>query len=328
MAKPASRTRKVLYFIGFLIIAGGIIFAMGPRPAVDTQVRFDETTLPDDIEAYVRQAEASHDDLRPGNAREIIWAYPASRARTPLALVYIHGFSASPGEIRPMPDMVAKQLGANLYFARLKGHGRSGDAMMEGSVQAWLDDFAEAVAIGRRLGERVVIMATSTGATLATHAATRPELVRDVAGLVQISPNYGVQAAGSTMLTIPWAEKLVPLIAGERRSFEPNSELHAQYWTYEYPSLALLPMAALVDLANAVDPATIKLPSLFVYSPMDSVIQPDLVKSMAASWGGPVETVEVTDSDDPHNHVIAGDALSPSTTERLATLAANWISSL
>jgi hypothetical protein len=68
-----------------------------------------------------------------------------------------------------------ESLGANLYFARLKGHGRSGDAMLEGSVQGWIDDFAEAVAIGRRLGERVVIMATSTGASLATSAAAGPD---------------------------------------------------------------------------------------------------------------------------------------------------------
>lgn len=332
MAKPASktrrRTRRVLYLIGFLIIAGAIAFALGPRPPADTSVSFDETTLPENIDAHIDEAEARHADLRPGNAREIIWAYPASRARTPLAIVYVHGFSASPGEIRPMPDLVAETLGANLYFARLTGHGRSGEAMLEGSVQAWMDDFAEAVAIGRRLGERIVIMATSTGATLATIAAERPELMRDVAGLVQISPNYGVQAAGASVLTMPWAERLVPLIAGERRSFEPGNEMHAQFWTHEYPSLALLPMAALVDLASGVDPARISVPSLFVFSPLDTVIQPELVKATAQDWGGPAQIVEVTDSDDPNNHVIAGDALSPSTTERLARQAADWIAGL
>ncbi|WP_394689240.1 alpha/beta hydrolase [Hoeflea sp.] len=328
MAKPASRKRKLLYLIGLLIVAGGIVFALGPRPVADTQILFDEATLPEDLDAYVQEAEARHTDLRPGNERQIVWAYPASRARTPMAIVYIHGFSAGPGEVRPMPDMVAETLGANLYFARLRGHGRSGDAMLEGSVQAWIDDFAEAVAIGRRLGERVVIMATSTGATLATIASDRPELMRDVAGLIQISPNYGVKAAGAGLLTIPWAENLVPLLAGARRSFEPSSALHAQHWTYEYPSLALLPMASLVDLANDLAPSGVMIPSLFIYSPMDSVIDPDLVRAMADNWGGPAEIIEVTDSDDPNNHVIAGDALSPGTTERLATAAASWISEL
>ena len=328
MAKRTSRTRKVLYFIALLIIAGGLAFAFGPRPAADTTIDFSEATLPDDLDLYLEQSEAGFDDLRPGSERQIVWAYPASRARTPLALVYIHGFSAGPGETRPLPDLVASRLGANLYFARLAGHGRSGDAMLAGSVHAWVNDLAEAVAIGRRLGERVVIIATSTGASLAVWGAAQPELMRDVAGIVQISPNFGLQATGSSLLTMPWAEKLVPLIAGKRRSFDPRNEMHARYWTPEYPSLALLPMAALVKRANAVDVARIDIPSLFVYSPQDQIIQPQLVRQNAQEWGGPTETIEVTDSDDPNNHVIAGDALSPSTTGRLAAEMAEWIGRL
>ncbi|WP_345775680.1 alpha/beta hydrolase [Hoeflea sp. BAL378] len=318
----------MLYFIAFVIIAGGAAYLFGPRPPVDTGIQFADADLPEDLDQYITQSEARFDDLRPGNERQIVWAYPASKARTPISIVYVHGFSASPAEIRPLPDLVGRQLGANIYFARLTGHGRSGDAMLEGSVHAWVNDMAEALAIGRRLGERVVVMATSTGASLATWAATQPDLMRDVAGLVQISPNYGVQAAGSSLLTMPWADRLVPLIAGRRRSFEPVNELQAQFWTYEYPSLALLPMASLVQLANDVDAASIQVPSLFIFSPQDKVIRPDLVAAMAAKWGAAAETVEVTDSGDPNHHVIAGDALSPGTTERLARTAADWIAGL
>lgn len=328
MAKRTSRRRKLITLLGLAILVAALVFVLGPRPAADTSLDFDAASLPADLDAYLTDSEARFTDIKPGNARQIVWAYPASRARTPLAIVYVHGFSASPGEIRPLPDLVASQLGANLYFARLKGHGRNGDAMLEGSVKGWVNDFAEAVAIGRKLGERVVIMATSTGATLATWAAAQPELMRDVAGLVQISPNYGVQAAGSTLLTMPWAENLVPLIAGGRRSLEPRNAKHAQFWTSEYPTLALLPMAALVDLAGDVDAAGIKVPSLFIYSPQDRVIVPELVRGMAGRWGGPVEIIEVTDSGDPNNHVIAGDALSPGTTETLAVKAVEWISRL
>ena len=328
MAKATSRIRKVLYFIGFLIVAGLAAYALGPRPVADTTIEFHANSLPDDLDSYIAASEARFEDLRPGNERQIVWAYPASRARTPIAIVYIHGFSASPGELRPLPDIVAKNLGANIYYVRLKGHGRSGDAMLEGSVQGWVNDFAEAVAIGRRLGERVVVMATSTGASLATWAATRPELMRDVAGLVQFSPNYGVQAAGSSLLTMPWAKQMLRLIVGERRSFAPRNDLHAQFWTYEYPSAALLPMAALVDLANAADPRSIAIPSLFVYSPHDQVIRPELVKAKAGNWGGQATTIEVTDDGDPSHHVIAGAALSPSNTERLAAETARWIAGL
>jgi pimeloyl-ACP methyl ester carboxylesterase len=316
------------YVIGFLSVVGIVAFLLGPRPAFDTTVEFDETTLPDDLDAYLAASEARFEDLRPGNERQIVWAYPASRARTPIAIVYIHGFSASSGELRPLPDLVAKDLGANLYYARLKGHGRSGDAMLDGSVHGWVNDFAEAVAIGRRLGERVIVIATSTGASLTTWAATQPELMRDVAGLVQFSPNFGLQATGSTLLGMPWARQMVQLIIGDRRSFETRTPLHAQYWTSDYPSIALLPMASLVKLADAADPGSITIPSLFVYSPLDQVIRPELVAAKAAQWGAPTRIIEVTDDDDLSHHVIAGDALSPSTTGRLAKQTATWIAGL
>lgn len=328
MAKSISRTRMALYVIGLLLIGGIVAFALGPRPAFDSTIDFDETTLPENLDAYIETAEARFDDLRPGNERQIVWAYPASQARTPIALVYIHGFSASPGELRPLPDLVAQQLGANIYYARLQGHGRSGDAMLEGSVHGWVNDFAEALAIGRRLGERVVVMATSTGASLATWAATQPELMRNVAGLVQFSPNYGLQATGSNLLTMPWAEKAVLLTLGERHSFKIKSELHAKLWTTDYPSLSILPMASLVKLANATDPQRITVPSLFVYSPFDQVIRPDLVEAKAKNWGASAKIIEVTDDGDPNHHVIAGDAVSPSTTERLAAQTAEWIAGL
>lgn len=328
MARSKSRIRMALYVIGLLAVAGIAAFLLGPRPTFDTAVDFDETTLPDDLDSYLADSEALFGDLRPGNQRQIVWAYPASRARTPIAIVYIHGFSASPGELRPLPDLVAEKLGANVYYARLKGHGRSGDAMLEASVHGWVNDFAEAVGIGRRLGERVVVMATSTGASLATWAATQPELMRNVAGLVQFSPNYGLQATGSSLLTMPWAKQMVQSIIGDRRSFEARNEMHARYWTFDYPSLALLPMASLVKLADAADLSSITVPSLFVYSPLDQVIRPDLVEGKAAQWGAATRIIEVTDSEDPSHHVIAGDALSPSTSNRLAAQTSDWIAGL
>ena len=97
MAKTASRTRMALYLIAIAIFAGLAAYAVGPRPVVDTTIAFDESALPDDLDTYVAASEARFDDLRPGNERQIVWAYPVSRARTPIAIVYIHGFSASPG---------------------------------------------------------------------------------------------------------------------------------------------------------------------------------------------------------------------------------------
>ena len=86
-----------------------------------------------------------------------------------------------------MPEEVARALGANLFFTRLTGHGRTGAAMAEATAEDWLADMAEAMEIGRRLGQRVVVIGTSTGGTLAAIAATDPQLNAGLAGTVLIS---------------------------------------------------------------------------------------------------------------------------------------------
>lgn len=320
--------RKILYVIIVLIVAGVIAFYMGPREPVNTDISFEPSTIGEDVDSYLAQAEARFDDIRDGLNKQIVWAYPNSRAKTPLSLVYVHGFSASAGEIRPVMDMVASAIGANLFYTRLTGHGRTGDAMAEATVKSWVNDLAEAEAVGRQIGDRVILVGTSTGGTLVTWAATHDDMSKDIAGIVNISPNFGVQAAGSQLLTIPWARQLVQLIAGKTYQFETKNDLHAQYWTHEYPTTALLPMAELVKLTNAAPIEEIKIPALFLFSDKDTVVKAEETRKVIARWGADSEIVEVEDSDDENHHVIAGEALSPSTTQSTADTIIDWINRL
>jgi hypothetical protein len=90
--------------------------------------------------------------------------------------------------------------------------------MAEASLQDWLDDARESLAIGRRIGERVVIMGTSTGRTLATWPSLQPEGPAPWA-TVLISPNFGSRRWESELLTWPWAQNFVPLVRGGGPSF-------------------------------------------------------------------------------------------------------------
>lgn len=327
MAKR-STARWVLYGVILLVIAAVVIFLMGPRTEVSTRITFDAAAIGEDIDGYLAAREARFSDIRDGLQKKIVWAYPLSKAKTPLSIVYIHGFSASSGEVRPLPDIVAQRLGANLFYARLTGHGRTGDAMGEATVQAWVNDMAEALEIGRRLGERVIVMAASTGGSLDTWAAAQPRLINGVAGIINISPNYGVNDPAAAVLTWPWAKQISELVAGKRRSFEPTNDLHRRFWTYEYPTAAVLPMAELVKLANAAEIHNIQVPALFIFSEKDKVVRPDKTRLIAETWGARTQIVLIENSDDPNNHVIAGDARSPSTTAEIADIATDWIKAL
>lgn len=327
MAKR-SRVTKILYAIVVLAVAGAVLFFMGPRTQVSTDISFDPSVIGEDVESYLSKTEAGFGDIRSGLGKHIVWAYPNSRARTPLSIVYVHGFSASPGEIRPVMDIVAKNLDANLFYTRLQGHGRSGEAMGEATVEGWINDIAEAITVGERIGEHVVLVGTSTGGTLATWTAAQPDLTKNVAGIVHISPNYGIQATGSQLLTYPWARQLLRLVEGKNRSFEPKNDLHRQYWTTEYRSEAVLPMAELVKLASDIDIEKITVPSLFIFSEHDKIVRPDLTRNIAQRWGADSEIVLIEDDEDDNHHVIAGDALSPSTTQQTADIITGWIKHL
>ena len=325
-ARPPFSRRRALAVLAITIVGVGLAVSLaGPRVAVDTTVTFDASRIGSDVAAHVAAREAGVPVLRPDAAREIVWADPQARTRTPLALVYVHGFSASRGEIRPVPDEIARQLGANLFFTRLTGHGRDGAAMAEASVQAWVDDYAEAIEIGRRLGERVVVVAASTGGGLATWAATRPDLSRDVAALVLVSPNYRVRGRGGFLLTGPWGGRLARLVWGEERGFTPVNEAHGRLWTTRYPTSAVLPMMALTRLARTADVEAIRVPALFVYSPHDEVVDAAVTARVAARWGAQADSVVIARSDDPQNHVITGDARSPSTNAFVIAAVIGWL---
>ena len=320
--------RLILALVFLLAMAVGGVWLFGPREPVDLAVRFDPAVIGSDPDSYLARTEADIPNLRPDAAKTIVWAYPASRAKTPLAIVYIHGFSASREEMRPLPDEVAAKLGANLYFTRLTGHGRNSAAMREASVSDWIGDLAEAVAIGRQIGERVVVIGSSTGATLAALGATVPELENGIDGLVLISPNFRLLNENAYVLDLPFARNILPWLTDETYSFTPANAAQAANWTTSYPTVALLPMAALARIAVRARFESVETPAFFLYSPGDRVVDAAATEGVVARWGGPTQVLQVPTSGDPANHTLAGRILSPRTTDELAGRIADWIAAL
>lgn len=317
--------RLLLGLLALLVAAGAMAWAVGPRAPVAHEIAFEAAALPEDLDAWLAAREARVPDLRPGADKRIVWA-GAAGARTPVSVIYVHGFSASAEELRPVPDRVAADLGANLFFTRLAGHGRDGAAMADASAGDWVADMAEAMAIGRRLGERVIVIGTSTGGTLAALAAHEPALSEGLAGIVFVSPNFRIANPAAPLLTLPWARHWLPPLAGEERSFTAINSGHAAHWTTRYPSVAVLPVAALVAHVRRRDAGAATVPALFLYSEHDKVVSPAAVRRMFAEWGGPKRLVPfvMAPGDDPYSHVIAGEILSPTQTDRAVAEILDW----
>jgi pimeloyl-ACP methyl ester carboxylesterase len=263
------------------------------------------------LEARLAATEARFADLRTDAARTVVWADPVRRHRTPVALVYLHGFSASRQEIAPAAERAAAALGANLYYARIPGHGRSSDAMAESSLPGWQAEGESAVAVGRLLGEQVVLIGTSTGGTLVTWLAAR---YPDLAGAVLVSPNFGVREVAAPLAALPGGQALVRLVVGPYRQFRTHSALHARHWTWRYSTMAIPPMMQLVRASANLDLGAIRVPLLAFYSPTDTVVRPDAIEAAVGRWGTDRKRLLAIATDDPSRHILAGDALSPATT--------------
>lgn len=295
--------------------------AMSPDAALPAEL----AALP----AWLAARESAFDDLIPGTEKQIVW-HDGPR-RQPLAVVYLHGFSATRQETHPLAQRMADALGANLFYTRLKGHGlEDGAAMGEASVEDWLRDGREALAIGERLGERIVVMACSTGATLATTLMMEEGSDRwPVDAMIFVSPNFGVANPAALVFRLPMGNTIARWIAGPEYVYEPRNELHGRYWTQRYPTTAIGTMMALVHRAWRGDPARLDVPVLTFYSPADEVVDVRATRRMQRRFPNPANRlVSVEDAEDSSQHVIAGDILSPGTTDRLARLATRFVASV
>lgn len=312
------------YVLSFIAVCA-VIFAMGPRPSTKADITFQASEIDESLNLYLQKSEEKISDLVLGAEKEIIWADPTAQTQTDVSIVYIHGFSATKHETRPVTDKIAEVLDANIYYARLQGHGRSGDAMAEASFQGWANDFAEAIMIGEKIGKKVIILSASTGSTLATWGLTKPQLTKNVAGIVMISPNFELHGISTWLANIPWAETIIPAIAGKQRSWEPLNEEHGKWWTTSYPSKAIFPMTSMLKVLKSVDKSKIKTPAFFIYAPQDKVIVASEVAKVAAEWGGPTKILKIEDTSDPYKHVITGDILSPENTNRVTYEIIAWL---
>lgn len=278
-----------------------------------------ERGLPEDLEAWLEATEAEVPDLRAGADKTIVWADAGTRTRTPFAVVYVHGFSADRQEIDPLPRRVAEEMGANLYYARLAGHGRDGAALAAVGVEDWLLDAAETMAIGARLGKRVVAMGTSTGGTLALWIAGQHHWRDVLAALVLVSPNLALRGRTASLLAGPLGPLIVRLAVGRDYRFEARNEAQSLHWTTRYPSSALVSMMKLVRTVGALPLEEVNVPTFMAYSPLDRVVDPKAALAVMTRLGSPSKRTFALEGDgDVQHHVLAGDILSPGTTLPLA----------
>lgn len=317
---------KKMVTIILIIIAGLIVlFMSGPRVRINTQLK--TFVIPEDIDKYLAESEARYPDIIPDREKKVIWAYPDKR-KTRLSIIYLHGFSATRWESAPMSDNVAKRLGANLFYTRFVGHGRPSQALENTTINDFLNDVVEAYEIGRRLGDKVIVIGTSFGGVFGTWLALQPGH-EEIKAYVFMSPCYGLDDPKSIIAILPWAKQLVPIIVGKEYVWNPINSLQPKYWTMRYPSISLLQPVRFTYHIRSSRLENIRKPVLIIYSPDDKVVDTKVVEECYRRFGSPVKKiVPITHSENPESHVLAGDVLAPGDTGRIADIVYEFITSL
>ncbi|MFT3748268.1 MAG: alpha/beta hydrolase [Agriterribacter sp.] len=264
-----------------VIITALVIF--GPRPATPVY-NMQFPSVPADanlLEAFVKNNESKH-KLKPNNEARIVWNNDSLKQKTKYAIVYLHGFSASQEEGRPIHTNIAREYGCNLYLSRLAEHGIDTSApLVNLTPSEYWESAKEALAIGKQIGENVILMGTSTGGTNALQlAANYPD---KVSALVLLSPNIALFHSQSWLLNDAWGLQIARMInGGDNLVSTDERPLYKQYWYASYSLKAATELEEYLETTMTKETFNkVRQPLLMLYYYKDDVHQDSTVSVQA-----------------------------------------------
>jgi pimeloyl-ACP methyl ester carboxylesterase len=307
--------KRILLFMAIPVVAIVIIYLAGPQPStpVFSKVIPAVPTEATALEQYISENEGKH-KLKPNNEARIVWA-DSSRQRTSYSIVYLHGFSASQMEGDPIHRRLAKEFGCNLFLARLADHGiDTTEALLQFTADRFWESSKEALAIGKAIGDKVILVSTSTGGTTAVLLAA--EYPNDVYALINLSPNIALRDPAAFLLNDPWGLQIArTVMGGNYRQWVPDPE-RAKYWNSKYRLESLVQLEELVESSMTEETfKKIHQPSLTLYyfkneEEQDPEVSVDAMLNMHAKLATPDSLKVMTAMPNTGAHVLGSSLVS------------------
>jgi pimeloyl-ACP methyl ester carboxylesterase len=308
------KSRRLVRITFPIILLIGIYFigSSPDRPAYNITL----PTVPADavaLEEHVANSESKH-KLKPENNAMIVWNDSAHK-KTKYSVVYLHGFSASRMEGDPVHRDFARKFGMNLYLTRLSDHGvDSTEALLQFTPDRLWESGKEALQIGKQLGEKVILMGTSTGASLALMlAAQYPD---DVYALINLSPNIEINNSAAFIANNPWGLQISRLVMGGKYNNTGGGEEKAKYWNTRYRLEAVGQLQEFLESSMTEKVfQRVKQPSLTLYyykdeQHQDPTVRVDAILRMEKQLGTPDELKEAIAIPTAGGHVLGSSVVS------------------
>ncbi|WP_445436097.1 alpha/beta hydrolase [Candidatus Borreliella tachyglossi] len=295
----------------FIFIFLLLLIIMGPR--VKSKNEFTKIKIPDkleDLDQYLLTEESKF-NLENNTIKEIIWN--RHKEKTEYSVVYIHGFGASKNEIYPVPHNIARALGANSFYTRLKGHGIADkDAFKGVKTEDWLQDIDEAIQIGKLIGEKLIIIGTSNGGACAIWASQRYS--SEIHSVVLVSPNIYPKDRRTNLIYYPWGRQIAYLITGGYKKSEIRQKKRIEHNEIKkFDSKiqqvdSIIAMMGLVKLINLHRFDNMHIPITIIYSPCDPTVDSEGISQFINEYKGEKQVMPMILLESTHSHVPAGNA--------------------
>lgn len=287
-------SRKTV-FITFPIILVIAVYFVGPTPPAN-KWSTDLPSVPQqpaELEQFVAANEAKH-NIKPDNEARIVW-FDSTKSKTPYSVVYLHGFSASQEEGDPVHLDFAKKFGCNLYLSRMADHGiDTTEQLLYFSGDRFWESAKEALMIGKAIGEKVIVMSTSTGGTAALVLAG--DFPDDVHALINLSPNIAVNNGTIWIANNPWGLQIArKVVGGDYQVITDFEEPRYQYWNAKYRLEAVSALQEMIeDKMNKSTFERVKCPSLTLYyykseTEQDPTVKVSAILEMNSQLGTPAD---------------------------------------
>lgn len=222
------------------------LFVLGPEvEAPDLELPQPEISLSlSELKDWIDTKESALDNIKPDNASQLEF-YDSIPQKTAYSILYLHGFSASTEEGDPLHRNIARALKANLYLPRLSDHGLiEQEPMLNFTGQKYLDSALEALAIAKKIGEKVIVISSSTGGTLSLILGNDPQ----IAALLLFGPNVEIYDPKSKLLTLPWGLQIAEWVLGSKyHNMNKITEEKKNYWTIRYRLESTVELQKLVE---------------------------------------------------------------------------------
>ncbi|HYE55659.1 MAG TPA: alpha/beta hydrolase, partial [Chitinophagaceae bacterium] len=139
----------------------------------------------------------------------------------------------------------------------------------------------EALAIGKQLGNKVILMGTSTGGTLALMLAAN--YASNVHSLILLSPNIAIKDGAAVLLNNHWGLQIARMVKGSNYvDAKDQRDIYKKYWYSRYRLEGAVALQEMLE--TSMTPQTfekITQPTLMLYYYKDEVHQDSVVSVKA-----------------------------------------------